>query len=53
MDFPWTTDNLPQQIDNLNYYLQDLALIDYAKPVKNGANDLVLTTPSSSQALWI
>ena len=39
MDFPWTTDTLPKQIDNLNYYLKDLTLIDYSKPVKNGANE--------------
>ena len=40
VDFPWTTDTLPQQVDNLNYYLKDLSLIDYTQPVKNGANDL-------------
>ncbi len=39
MDFPWTTDTLPKQIDNLNYYLQDLSLIDYSQPVQNGANE--------------
>ena len=39
MDFPWTTDTLPKRIDNLNYYLQDLTLIDYSQPVTHGANE--------------
>ncbi|MEM9718991.1 MAG: arylsulfatase [Bacteroidota bacterium] len=40
VDFPWTTDTLPKQIDNLNYYLKDLSLIDYSEPIQNGPNTL-------------
>ena len=40
VDFPWTTDTLPEGINNLNYYLQDLSLIDYSQPVQNGASSV-------------